>query len=506
MTLPVTFDFTCVPMGSVKVSAFSGTEAISSLWRFEIELISTDPRIALDRVIGQAGELTLTQGSLTPRRIRGLVAEAEQRDELPYGQYRYRVVLVPRFWLMTLSLQSQIFGTEGDMTVPDIVKAELTGDKLKGPATDASPKLDADAFAFRLSEEYPTRDYVVQYQETDFDFVSRLLEREGIYYFFAPQETREQIIFCDDKVHHPDLPGRSELSLRHSDTTLADLPQIDSFTAAARLHTNRMQLDEYNYRTPRVRLHTSQKVGEGGHGLVALYGEHFKTTAEGRRLAQVRAQGIASRAAICLGESDVAQLIPGYRFALSGHFRTDMNGRYLLTRVTHSGRQPLPGIAGLGDDGSGHAYRNSFECLSVAHQFRPELVTPRPKLHGLMTGFVDGTSSGERAEIDEQGRYKVIVPFDLSGRGGGKASRFIRMAQPYGGAGNGMHFPLTKGTEVVWGCIGGDPDRPIIVGAVPNPANPSVVTQRNQTCNIIRTMSGAVIEFQDGVPPAGGTA
>ena len=125
-------------------------------------------------------------------------------------------------------------------------------------------------------------------------------------------------------------------------------------------------------------------------------------------------------------------------------------------------------------------------------------MTPVPRLHGVMHGFVDGATEDNRADIDDQGRYKIKIPFDPVGRKAAEASRYIRMAQPYGGAGHGMHMPLTKDTEVLWTCIDGDLDRPIICGVVPNALQKSVVTEKNRTRNVIRSVSGVEMEFNDG--------
>jgi hypothetical protein len=130
--------------------------------------------------------------------------------------------------------------------------------------------------------------------------------------------------------------------------------------------------------------------------------------------------------------------------------------------------------------------------------YRPERLTPKPKLYGIMNGTIDSELDTGRADIDELGRYKVMMPFDISGVAPGMGSRRIRMAQPYGGGGSGMSFPLIKGTEVIWTCIDGDIDRPIITGAVPNPLNPSVTNTDNANSNVIRTSSGITMGFHDG--------
>ncbi|MFZ1985013.1 MAG: phage baseplate assembly protein V, partial [Desulfatitalea sp.] len=163
--------------------------------------------------------------------------------------------------------------------------------------------------------------------------------------------------------------------------------------------------------------------------------------------------------------------------------------------------QPLQAAAGLAQgDGAQAAYGNQLTCMPADVSYRPPRRTPRPIISGLMTAHVDAAQLEDRAEIDDQGRYKLVMPFDLSGADPGKASRFVRKAQPYGGKAMGMHFPLHKGTEVICSFSNGDPDRPIIVGVVPNPETRSVVTAENSTRNVIRTPSGVMIEINDGRP------
>ena len=142
-------------------------------------------------------------------------------------------------------------------------------------------------------------------------------------------------------------------------------------------------------------------------------------------------------------------------------------------------------------------YLSRFEAIPFEVQFRPERVTPWPRIHGILHAHIDADTSGDYAQIDELGRYRVRLPFDSSGRQGSSASRWIRLAQPYAGAGYGSHFPLHKGTEVLLAHIDGDPDRPIIVGSVPNPHTISPATSANATQSVVNTASGIRIEMED---------
>lgn len=258
-----------------------------------------------------------------------------------------------------------------------------------------------------------------------------------------------------------------------------------------------MLLKDFNYREPHVTMQADQVVDDFGIGFVSEYGAHFKTPEEGVSFASVRLQAMQTTQNCYEGKSNNGTFSCGHLYALTEHFRDDFNQDYLLTKVKHFGGQE---IKTWGTSGNTH-YQNEFSCIPSELQYRPPRITPKPKLYGVMNGIIDSEQEElKRADIDEYGRYKVLMPFDISGVGPGKASRRIRMAQPYGGSQQGMSFPLVPGTEVIWTCIDGDLDRPIITGAVPNPLNPSVTNAENSTSNVIRTASGITMGFNDGSP------
>jgi type VI secretion system secreted protein VgrG len=255
-------------------------------------------------------------------------------------------------------------------------------------------------------------------------------------------------------------------------------------------------LKDYNYRKPQIEMKANAAASPEGFGTYYSYGDHFKTPDEGHALAAVRAEEILCRVKTWQGTSGVLNLEPALMFILVDHPLSGWNGRYMVVSVTHTGYQPGAGAksAHLADD---LGYRNNFTAIRADTQWRPERITPKPRICGVMHATIDGETSGQYAEIDAMGRYKVKLPFDLSDSRDGKASRFIRMAQPYSGAEYGMHFPLHKGVEVLLAHLDGDPDRPIIVGSVPNPDTASPVTGGNNTQCAIHTGGGNKITIED---------
>ncbi|UCG65312.1 MAG: type VI secretion system tip protein VgrG, partial [Deltaproteobacteria bacterium] len=485
-----------MPADTFRVIGFKGQEEISRPFRFEIELASERPDIDVEEILRWPAFLAIERdGGI--RRIHGVLGEFEQKREGPLDLYHYRAVLVPRLWLLSMSSQNQIYQNK---SVPQIIEEELKGTRNKGPAELAAAGLTAEDFELRLTRKYSPREYTVQYQESDLDFISRLMEHEGIFYFFEHDDTKEKIIITDNNIHFPAMAEESTIRYRPpSGMAAVGEESVQSISCRSRRMPKKVILKDYNYRTPHVPLQGEAAVDTKGHGLISEYGNHFKKPEEGVLLARIRAEEIRCRQKVFEGEGDCSQFRPGHRYTLDEHYREDFNREYVITGVSHTGTQPIAGASGTTDEGREQpSYCNEFTAIPSDVPFRPERRTPKPKLYGIMHAHVDSALLEDRAEIDQQGRYKVVMPFDLSGAGEGKASRFIRMAQPYGGKNQGMHFPLHKGTEVIWACIDGDPDRPIILGVVPNPLNPSVVTDSNYTKNVIRTASGSFLEFNDG--------
>lgn len=477
------------PEDTFEVVGFEGIEAISEPFRFEIELLSNDPDLDLDNLVGKPAVFEFFRDE-NLRKIHGVVSLLEQGEEAQFDYYRYKAVLVPRMWFLTLSSQNQIYQ---EKTVPEIVTSELLNGEYCGDLLN-------DDLDIRLMGVYPAREYVVQYQESDLNFVDRLMEHEGIYYYFDHLDERDKIVFCDDKSKlDPVLEQNIVPYVPASGMAAYTDEAIHTFSFKQAQIARDILLRDFNYRTPHLtQFQGNAETNELGYGRVCQYGDHFKTLEEGEQYANIRAQMHTCHQKTCQGTSDVIGLEAGKLFELTEHFRESLNGEYLITRIHHVGGQAMAGVSGQGQTGESIAYQNSFDAIPYDIEFRPNLKTPKPKLYGILNATIDGEADTDRAQIDDQGRYKIKLPFDIGGAGEGKASRWVRKAEPYGGQGTGMSFPLLKGSEVIWSCINGDPDRPIITGVVPNPHNQSVVTSTNSTDNVIKTPSGIVMQMRDG--------
>ncbi|MDA3786912.1 MAG: type VI secretion system tip protein TssI/VgrG [Desulfobacula sp.] len=463
------------------VVSFKGFEAISKPYEFEILLVSENKDIDPLLVLQNPAIFTIHRDEEDNVDFNGILIQFEESQEFN-GYLFFKAVLAPKLWWLSLTHHNQVFL---DLTIPEIMEDALKDGGLK-------QTYDFD-FSLNLKNIYKKLEYICQYDESHFDFVSRWAEREGLYYFFEQTPSGEKVVFTDTKMEHKDLLLGKDL-IYDSQSGLASLHTkevIHTFICKHNLLPQRVYLKDYNYLKPSQAMEGIADVDENGRGENYIYGVHFDSVIEGNRLARIRAEALLCRKSIFQGESSVPFMVPGYTFDLNEHYKDVYNRKYLVTDVTHEGHQTgylISGISGAVEARDEEMfYSNTFTAIYSDEQFRPEHLSKKPKISGTINAKIDASASGEHAEIDELGRYKVILPFDRSGRFGGKASAWFRMMQPSAGQNQGMHFPLHKGTEVLLTFIAGNPDRPIIAGAVPNPETQSPVTSGNQTQSIIAT-------------------
>ncbi len=482
------FQSQAVDKNTFAVARFQGEEGLSQLYSFEVLLVSEKADLDLEAILQSPATFTI-KGKDRELPFHGILASFEQLHQADSWVF-YRAVLRPKLWWLTLTHHNQVFlNKKLDQFLTDVL-------------VDGGLSAGLD-FEFRLKGQYPVRDYLCQYAESHFDFLSRWLEREGAYYWFEQGAQGEKMLASDTAIAHTPMPGYE--SFHYAPPTGLDAAHADEVVKAFSLRRTPMPksllLKDYNYEKPSLDLTGRAMVAEKGRGEIYIYGENFLDIAEGNRLAQVRAEEWKCREQTFHGMSNVPAVRPGYLFSLDRHYRGDFNQSYLTTSIHHEGSQERYLLSGLGvrdlAEQDNLFYRNHFEAIPASVQFRPARATEKPKIHGSISAKVDAAGSGQYAELDGQGRYKVILPFDLSGRSGGKASAFVRMMQPYAGADMGLHAPLHKGAEVLLSFIDGDPDRPVIAGAVPNPETPGPVNDGNQTMVVLKSGGGNVFHMED---------
>lgn len=469
----------------VRVADLTGREHISQLFSFHITVVTNNPEgIDADKLMSSRVSLLFEhiEGDPTPvREIHGIVSQVQDGLSFDHNHATYRLTFVPRMWLATLH---ETLDIHMDLTVPEVITKVLKRSGLG----------DKDV-ELRLRASYPKREFVVQYQETDLAFVSRLAEHNGIYFFFEHGDGADKVVFSDHNSGFQPVIGDDALEYNpHDGDGHTMRERVLSIEATKRLISSRYVVRDYNYRSPGVELTASAPIDDHAGGDIIEYGAHFKNPEEAKRFARIRSEEVKALQQIIHGQSNVTRLAPGATCSVVGHPRAEFE--LIVVEVNHNAVQSLLAMGEAGE-GAGASYDNTFVCIPQGVQYRAPRVTPKPKVSGVITGIVEAAQKSPYAELDADGRYKVRFLYDTSEAGDAQASRPVRMSQPHSGNNYGMHFPMRAGTEVILTCVDGDPDRPIIAGTVPNPANGSPVTSGNITRNVIRTGGSNEINMDD---------
>jgi type VI secretion system secreted protein VgrG len=463
----------------VRVQHVRAREQMSRLYEVSLKILCpAEHPLDLDEVAGSEATAVITPAGGRARRFHGVVTRVREATSLESTWLVYEIEIAPRLWRGTMV---ETLDVHLDLSVPEILEKKLGLIDL-GAGTD---------FEMQLGGTYPKREFVVQFRETDFAFVSRLCEHLGIFYFFDQADHGDVLILGDDASAYRAIDGEDS-SVRWSPR--GDELRVYELAVSRGLVSSVFVCRDYDEQKPALELQSPPvSLEEGYAGGVIEYGGDFHTVAEASQLARVRADERLATRDLFEGKSCDLRFSAGHVFALEDHPRHSR--RLLLVEVVHEAHQP---VAGYGED-SAKAYDNRFVAIPAERTWRPQRRTPVPRVHGLLPGIVE-TGQGDvetYAKLDDQGRYTVKLLFDTAAPGERRASCAIRMLQPSAGPGYGMHFPLKPGVEVLIGFVDGNPDRPVIVGAAPNPLTPTPVTAATGTKSRIQTRSGILIEFED---------
>ncbi len=473
---------------STRVVTFVGSEAISKLFAFEVYLLiprADSDDLDLAGVIGQRGTLSIHRDDGALRRsYNGIMTSLELVHELS-GDAVYRVVLSPKFWTLQLSRHSNVFV---DQKIPDIIEGILQDSGL-----------GTDDYELRLASQYRPQDHVCQYRESNFDFVCRWMEREGMYWYFDQSGETEKLVISDSLAREAAMGEGPVGFMPGQGQNDAAIEALQGFTVRHAMLPTTVGLRDYDYLRPGVEVFGSAPVSPGGAGEINSFGDNVTSVSESRRIARVRAQEYLARQVVYHGSGRLFDLQPGHLFDLAEHPRPSFNQEYLTVELHHRGSNASADDATLalvGGDSS-EVYRVDVTAIPAATQFRAESLTPTPRIYGVEFAVIDGTAESEYAQVDEHGRYHVKIMFDETDLRNGRASTRVRMLQPHGGSTEGFHFPLRKGTEVTLTFLGGDPDRPVISAVAPNAERPSPVVQANHTLNVLQTGAANRLEIED---------
>lgn len=449
--------FTFVASGApldMQVVHFSGHEGLSRLYEFSVDLACED---SVDPApVGKAAVLNIL-GEILPRHVHGIISRFEYVHELA-GRVVYRATVVPKVWRLQYRHNSRIFQ---QVNTPQIIQRVLK---------DAG--LPSDSYRLQLSDTYDPRDYCVQYRESDWNFLSRLMEEDGIFYFFEHHADKHVIVFGDGPGACQPIAQGERLPFYPPSSMVNAEDHVSQFQFVEEIRPGRVSLRDFNFKKPALPMEVKHNVEDDADLEVYDYPGEYQdpgrgSPAKGATIAKIRLDESQASRAVGHGESDCERFQAGCFFALTGHSPT-YDDRYLIMSVSHSGNQPQA----LGEEApvGAFGYANSFSCIPADTLFRPPRTAHRPMVRGIQTAIVVGPAN-EEIYVDEFGRVKVQFHWDREGKNDEKSSCWIRVSQPWAGEIWGGMFIPRIGQEVIVSFIEGDPDRPIITGRVYNGQN-----------------------------------
>ena len=425
-----------------------GHESMSSCFELGVTIPLRTQR-KLEDYVGKEALFTMI-GRRTDRYFNGFVSRFTFQEEKG-RYYMYRAVVVPQFWKLNLMSDIRIFQNK---TTREIVEQVLQDSGIY-----------SNMYEFRIHGKYSQREYCVQYRETNMEFINRILAEDGIFYFFEFTRESHLLVFGDMAGSHKDIVGEKDVKFLESGQLRNQVEHVTVFDYSTQVTSGKVALRDYLFEKPSFTPHM-EKGGEQYKAL-ELYdypgyigddrtSHHFTDVAHERA---VQEQRFAEGKSIC------RRFSPGHTFTLQDHYVKDLNREYIITEVRHEGKQPQA-MQELADQNDKNTYGNSFRCIPSDSVYKPQR-PPKPSVQGVQTAFVTGPA-GEEIHVDEYGRIKVQFHWDREGQKDEKSSCWLRVSQPWAGSGWGSLFIPRIGQEVVVSFIDGDPDRPVVTGALYN--------------------------------------
>lgn len=429
-------------------------EEMSRLFEYHLELLSKRDDIAMDDVLGKSVTVKLVLPDDTTRYFNGFLTRFGQGGTI--GRYhRYSAVVRPWLWFLTRTADCRIFQ---EMTVPDILKA-VFGDH------------ETADFKFELTNTYRKRNYCVQYRETDFNFVSRLMEEEGIYYYSTHTDGHNTLIVTDSYIGSAPFPGYEKIPfIAPERLARGDVEHISSWERTQEVQPGSWVHDDYDFDRPGVELRTQKKASRKFAPVeyeIYDYPGHYLQKSDGEQYAGVRVDEFGTQFETASAATNAKGVSVGNLFTLDGHSRLDQNREHLVVAASYdlefSGYEAMP-------ETSGATYSCHFVAMSTQQQFRPRRLTAKPFVQGPQTAVVVGPK-GDEIYKDDLGRVKVQFHWDRYGKKDENSSCWIRVSQMWAGKGWGSVSTPRIGHEVIVDFLEGDPDQPIILGSIHNAEN-----------------------------------
>ncbi len=451
------------------VFEFSVTESISLPFQLDVRMTSKED-IPLKEVMNRPAVLTVSKAR-SYRYFHGIINRFVYTEKSK-DRMVYQARLVPSLSLLSLTQNCRVFQ---DKSVVEIVQSVL------------SQHPSSQSVEFRLQRHYPIMEFCVQFQESDIDFISRLLEEEGIFYFFEHSKTKHTLILADDRSSY--LSYQDNASVVYSPGVEKNPGQdgIGEFLVTRNMYSGKVTLKGYDFQAPNKNL-TYQAQADANQNYEIYhypgrYGDQY-----GKTLAQIRLQEMSTFKEMAVGSGSYHRFTPGKWFRLTRHEQRKFNRQYLLTDITHNGYQPLSSSRSE-DESRQPGYFNDFVAIPTSVRFTPSRTTPQPQIKGPQTAVVTGPP-GDEIYTDEYGRVKVQFHWDRDGSKNENSSGWVRVSQSWAGAGYGTMFLPRIGEEVIVEFLNGDLRRPVIVGRLYNGVKtPPYPLPGNKTISTIKSVS-----------------
>ena len=438
----------------LRVIRFQGREGVSRPFIFTIETACENFDLDFDAILAQPAQLVIDEPEET-RHINGIIHAMEASDPIGDRFCKYAFELVPKPTLLHYRINLKIFQ---NLTAEVIIRQVLE-----------SAGLTADDFKFQITTELPTRVYCTQYEESDSDFIHRLMAEDGLHYFFEHTEEKCLMVISDSHYSFKPLPVTPELEYKQQTGQVITDYFIHQFYVGAEAKPNTVVYRDYNFERPKQDLEVKETTegadAEIGGLEVYQHNVPYQTPDAGKQKAQTTLTAYQAFKISGSGVSNCPYISAGHFFMLENYEDETFNYHWLITDVWHQGNQPQVVEEFSGRAGSG--YSNKIQATPKDHIFKTIPTAPKPKIRGAQTAFVTGPA-GEEIYCDKYGRVKVQFHWDRDGKNDENSSCWIRVRQPLAGNKWGDLLTPRIGTEVLVKFINGDPDQPIIMGCLYN--------------------------------------
>ena len=440
---------TPLPEDALRLSTCVARESLSVLGDMDVAVLAKDPNISADKLLGKPVTVSVLMRDQTTRELSGYVTRFTQSGT-DGAYFVYQMTVRPWLWMLTRTADCRIFQ---DVSVPDIVKSVFADH----PVAD---------FEFKLFRAYRKWNYCVQYRETDFNFVARLLEHEGIYWYFEHAKGKHKLVLVDSSSAHDTTAGHGTLPYYGTaGQTPPDIDCVNHWAVSREVEPGKVVLTDHDFERPSTSLKVD-KAHTRSYDLsdaeVFDYPGGYTQAADGAQYAENRMEELQSDYEVFHGAANTVGLRTGHTLKLQRHPREDQNAEYLVTSTTLQIQHP-----GYESDAGQALFQCDFGAIVSGQQYRPTRRTPKPCVNGPQTAVVVGPS-GEEIFTDKYGRVKVQFYWDRRGTKNEKSSCWVSVSHPWAGKNFGVvHIPRI-GQEVIVGFLEGDPDRPIIIGRVYN--------------------------------------